>query len=79
MGLIQREIESRGIRTASIIHLLGISKKVRPPRMFFVHYPLGCTFGYSGEMETHEQILIDLLNFAICGGDEEVKKSNYGK
>lgn len=79
MGLIQREIESRGIRTGSIMHLPKVAEKTRPPRMFVVHYQLGETFSFPNMPNIQRTILQDLLKFAALGGDEEVFVSKYGK
>ena len=79
MGLIQREIESRGIRTASIMHLPKVAEKVRPPRMFVVHYQLGETFSFPGMDTTQRKILWELLEFAAKGEAEEVKMTKYGQ
>lgn len=77
VGLIQREIESRGIRTASIMHLPKVAEKVRPPRMMHIHFPLGRTFGRSFDTQLQTKIVKDLLNFAIDGGPEELVNLNY--
>ncbi|MDK6233797.1 hypothetical protein ACX3VT_07975 [Aerococcus sanguinicola] len=75
MGLIQREIESRGIRTASMMHLPNVAEKARPPRMLETPFALGHTFaGQAFDLETERQGLTALLDFAIHGGAEELKK-----
>ncbi len=77
VGLIQREIESRDIRTASIVHLPKVAEKVRPPRMMYIRFPLGRTFGRAFNVDLQTKILKELLNFAIDGKSEEQYKLNY--
>ena len=45
MGLIAREIESRGIPTLSLTSALSITASANPPRGVYVDYPLGHTAG----------------------------------
>lgn len=74
VGLVQREIESRGIRTASIMHLPKLAKKVRPPRMLHIKFPLGRTFSTTAyDIDLQTRIVKDLLEFALDGGSEETK------
>ncbi|MCQ4924283.1 hypothetical protein NE686_14365 [Tissierella carlieri] len=75
--MIQREIESRGIRTASIIHLPKVAEKVRPPRMMHIQFPLGRTFGRAFDIELQTRIVKDLLDLAIYGGPKELVRLDY--
>lgn len=77
MGLIQREIESRGIRTAAIAHLPKVIEKSRPPRILTVDYPLGLTFGYAYNKELQRSLMLELLDLAMTGGQEEVRVSKH--
>ncbi len=45
MGLIQREIESRGIPTIGVSIVREYSEKVKPPRTVFLRWPFGHPFG----------------------------------
>jgi hypothetical protein len=45
VGLIQREIESRGIPTISISIVREYTEKVKPPRSIFLKWPLGHPLG----------------------------------
>ena len=45
MGLIQREIESRGIPTIGISIVREYSEKVKPPRTIFLRWPFGHPLG----------------------------------
>lgn len=72
---MQREIESRGIRTAAMVHLPNVSRQVRPPRMMVSPYPLGQTFSEEpGDHRMQEEAVKKLLAFAVNGGKEEVVK-----
>lgn len=77
MGYIQRLVEERGIRTASIMHLPKVARKTRPPRMLTIGAPLGLTFGEAFEKEKHEKVFMELLELSINGGLEEERPSNY--
>ncbi|RXT13740.1 hypothetical protein EIZ39_06230 [Ammoniphilus sp. CFH 90114] len=77
MGLIQREIESRGIRTAAISHLPNVTKKVRAPRSLYLRFPLGRSFGGAGGSEIQARILKDLLDFAVVGEPESIVELPY--
>ncbi len=45
MGLIAREIETRGIATLSLTSARSITASANPPRAVYVDYPLGHTAG----------------------------------
>lgn len=70
-------MESRGIRTASIIHFPKVAEKVRPPRMMHIKFPLGRTFYKAFETKIQTEIVKDMLNFSISGKPEELAKLNY--
>ncbi len=59
--MIQAEIESRGIPTASITMLHDITRKIHPPRVLEVDYPLGYPLGQPGDEALHLRILERLL------------------
>lgn len=77
VGLIQREVEKAGIRTAAIAHLLKAAKKGRPPRIMHVDFPLGRAYGHPNNKKMQKEILLDLLKFSIDGGDEEIRECSY--
>ena len=56
MGLIAREIESRGIPTVSLTSALSITSSVNPPRAVFLDFPLGHTAG-----KPHDEDLQDAI------------------
>ncbi len=57
MGLIAREIESRGIATLSLSSALSITASANPPRAAYVDYPLGHTAGKADDTEDQRAIL----------------------
>ncbi len=61
----------------SIMHLPLVGKKVRPPRMMHIRFPLGKTFGMAGDVKMQRNILIDLLHFALEGGKESLAELPY--
>ncbi|MDO4670052.1 MAG: hypothetical protein Q4A67_01100 [Aerococcus sp.] len=72
---MQREIESRGIRTAAMVHLPKVIEKVRPPRIMVTPYPLGQTFSeHPNDRHMQEEAVRKLLRFAIEGRKEEVRQ-----
>lgn len=68
VGLIQAELERRGIRTASITLLPEVTAAVRPPRALSVPYPLGYPLGAPRDPELQRRILRELL--ALTGRDD---------
>ena len=84
MGLIQRALEEKGIRTVSLMNLPNIGKIVRPPRIIQVHYSLGTIFGHAGDKATQTAILKKAIKVALTGEPEslvvyEATKENYSK
>lgn len=77
MAQIQRLVEAKGIRTASIMHLPKVAAKVRPPRMLTIEAPLGHTFGQAFEKDKQEKLLKELFDLALDGGPEEYRPSQY--
>ena len=72
MGLIQRELEEKGIRTISLMNLPNIGKIVRPPRIIQVNYSLGIIFGHAGDVETQKRILKKAIAVALSGEPESL-------
>lgn len=68
VGLIQAELERRGIRTASITLLPEVTAIVRPPRALSVPYPLGYPLGAPRDPELQRRVLRELL--ALTGRDD---------
>ena len=65
VGLIQAEMERRGIRTASITMLPEVTAAVRPPRALSVPYPLGYPLGAPRDPEVQRRILRALLAVTV--------------
>lgn len=77
VGLLQREIESRGIRTASVMHLPNLAQRIRPPRIYCVEAPLGETFSKPYDIKYHREILMGAIEFAATGGPEEIMAAPF--
>jgi hypothetical protein len=57
VGLIAREIESRGIPTVCLTSALSITQAVAAPRALFVDFPLGHTAGKAHDRELQRDIV----------------------
>jgi hypothetical protein len=57
VGLIQREIESRGLVTVSISIVREYSEKIKPPRALFLRWPFGHPLGEPGNQEQQAAVL----------------------
>ncbi|MDK6855855.1 hypothetical protein ACX3VT_08290 [Aerococcus sanguinicola] len=77
VGLVAREIESRGIRTVLVGHFPHIAERIRPPRMYIVDAPLGETFSSAYDYHMHEVIVHEALEFARTGGSELIYYPPY--
>ena len=62
MGLIAREVESRGISTLCMSSARSITRAVNPPRAVFLDFPLGHTAGKAGDRPGQRRIMIDTLS-----------------
>lgn len=65
VGLIQAEIERRGIRTASITMLPEVTRAVRPPRALSVPFALGYPLGTPSDPAAQRRILRQLLQLVL--------------
>jgi hypothetical protein len=61
VGLIQAEIERRGITTASVTLLPEVTRAVRPPRALAVPFALGYPLGAPDDSRLQLEILRELL------------------
>lgn len=59
------------------MHLPRVGKKVRPPRIMHLKFPLGRAFGKAGYIDTQKSILKDLLEFSLKGEAESIVKLDY--
>lgn len=64
MGLIARAVEEAGIPTTSLSSAYDLTALVKPPRSFFVNYPLGHTAGKPFDRENQMAILENALGRA---------------
>lgn len=64
VGLVQAELERRGIVTASISIMPEITRKVAPPRALAVPYGLGFPLGEPGTPAVQRSVLDAML--ALC-------------
>ncbi len=64
MGLIARAVEVSGIPTTSLSSAYDLTALVKPPRSFFVNYPLGHTAGKPFDRENQTEILKSALGRA---------------
>ncbi|GAC1337006.1 MAG: hypothetical protein NVSMB23_02920 [Myxococcales bacterium] len=64
VGLVQAELERRGIVTASVTLLSEITARVRPPRALAVPWPLGFPLGRPADPTLQKQVVARLL--ALC-------------
>jgi hypothetical protein len=62
---VQAELERRGITTASVTMLPGVTRHVRPPRALAVPWALGFPLGSPADPEGQRAVLRALLN--LCG------------
>ena len=58
MGLIQRAIEAEGIPTIGITLQKEITRRVKPPRAFFLRYPFGHPMGEAFAVGQQRAILV---------------------
>ena len=65
MGLVARVVEEAGIATVTVSTGRDLTALVRPPRILFVNFPMGNTFGRPGDPEMQTKILREALNLAV--------------
>ncbi len=66
VGLIQAELERRGICTASITMLPEVTVAVRPPRALSVPFPLGYPLGRPSDAPVQRRVLRELLRIVLA-------------
>lgn len=62
MGLIARELESRGLPTVCLSSAYSITKSVNPPRAIYLDFPLGRTAGKPNDPALQRRIMIEALD-----------------
>ena len=65
VGLVQAQLEQRGIATASLTMMPEITRRIGPPRALAVPYPLGFPLGEAGAPELQRGILLALLSLCL--------------
>jgi len=68
VGLIQAELERRGVRTTSITMLPEVTREVRPPRALSVPFDLGYPLGRPSDRITQLTVLRQLLRLVLEDG-----------
>ncbi len=61
VGLVQAEIEMRGIPTVSISLLKEVTSILRPPRALFVPFPMGYPLGAPNDPEIQLSVIRQAL------------------
>jgi D-proline reductase (dithiol) PrdB len=61
VGLLQRAIEAEGIPTVGITLQQEVTKKVKPPRALYLHYPFGHPLGEAFAVKQQRTILLNAL------------------
>lgn len=61
VGLLARELESKGIATVNISLVRAQSEMVKPPRTLFVHWPFAHPLGEPGNRNQQRQVIYDAL------------------
>ncbi len=70
MGLVARELESRGIATASLALLREVAEKVCPPRSLVVPtFGWGQPLGPPGEAGLHRRVALEALRMIWATGE----------
>jgi D-proline reductase (dithiol) PrdB len=64
VGLIARAAEEAGIPTVSMSSAYDLTSLVKPPRTFFVNYPLGHTTGKPFDRQNQRDIIYAALTGA---------------
>ena len=61
MGLIQRAVETAGIPTIGITLQKEVTRRVKPPRAFYLRYPFGHPMGEAFAVAQQRAILVAAL------------------
>ncbi len=61
VGLIQGILEEAGIATVSVSLLAEVTRKVKPPRAWFVPFPLGYPLGQPQDAALQRKIIEETL------------------
>lgn len=64
MGLLAREIESKGVTTVGLALVKEIAIAAHAPRFLYLHWPFGHALGEPGNIAQQRTILHDMLSMA---------------
>lgn len=78
VGLIQAELERRGIRTASITMLPEVTRAVGPPRALSVPFALGYPLGQPSDPAAQHRVLRKMLALATMYGAPAIVELSPG-
>ena len=65
MGLLAREIESRGVTTVALALVKEVAEAARAPRFLYLHWPFGHALGEPGHIAQQRTVLYDMLSMAV--------------
>lgn len=69
MGLVARELESRGIATVCLVLLREVAEAVKPPRGLLVPFGWGEPLGPPGRAELHRRVALAALGMLEEAGE----------
>ena len=72
MGLVSRVVEAAGIPTVCISTGRDLTAQVKPPRSLFLNFPMGNSFGRSGDAATQAQVLRMALDLVVSATEPGV-------
>ena len=64
MGLLAREIESRGVTTVGLALVRDVALEAHAPRLLYLRWPFGHALGEPGNVDQQRTVLWDLLSMA---------------
>lgn len=77
MSLVARELERKGIATASISIVREVSERLPPPRALYLKFPYGHPLGEPGRIPQQRQILLDALAMLEDAQRGEIREPGY--
>lgn len=77
VGLVQGELERRGIATVSVTLRPEITAHMNVSRAAYVRFPLGNPFGEGGRRDHQRRILEDLLGLVVAAEEPVLAELPY--
>jgi D-proline reductase (dithiol) PrdB len=65
VGLLAREIETRGVTTVGLALVKEVAVAAHAPRFLYLHWPFGHALGEPGNIAQQRTVLHDMLSMAI--------------